>query len=66
MIWRYQNNGNETGLRSTGKMEMKQVYEALEKLRTVLTSSLLSKAKLTPSTTKLRGTARQESRARQS
>ena len=21
MIWRYQNNGNETGLRSTGKVE---------------------------------------------
>nr|DAG39785.1 MAG TPA: hypothetical protein [Caudoviricetes sp.] len=45
---------------------MKQVYEAPEKLRTVLTSSLLSRAKLTPSTTKLRSTARQESRARQS
>ena len=37
-----------------------------KKLRTVLTSSLLSRAKLTLSTTRLRSTARQESRVRQS
>lgn len=53
----------ETHDMEVSEIEMKQVYEAPEKLRTVLTSSLLSRAKLTLSITKLRSTARQERRA---
>lgn len=47
-------------------MEMKQVYEALEKVENGADLIAAIKAKLTPSTTKLRSIARQESRARQS
>jgi len=47
-------------------MEMKQIYEALEKVENGADLMLLSRAKLTLSTTRQRSTARQESRARQS
>ncbi len=47
-------------------MEMKQVYEALEKVENGADFIAAIKAKSTLPTTRLRSTARQESRARQS
>ncbi len=47
-------------------MEMKQVYEALEKVENGANLIAAIKAKSTLPTTRLRSTARQESRARQS